>query len=167
MCHDGLIQDLTVSRTVSPSLRVSGGAVRGADDPFNFGFRAKSAESRARGRKSEILNGRLAQVRSRPSSLPERLGRLSFKEAREEGSGSAVGMSVRARGCVATTDVWRRTTRARAKHAVSRRSSPAAEPRAPPAASRHHRRSAERTAARDERDCWRVWPYGMLAIDLM
>ena len=31
-------------------------------DPFNFGFRAKSAESRARGRKSEILNGRLAQI---------------------------------------------------------------------------------------------------------
>ena len=62
MCHDGLIQDLTVSRTVSPSLRVSGGAVRGADDPFNFGFRAKSAESRARGLKSEILNGRAAMM---------------------------------------------------------------------------------------------------------
>ena len=31
-------------------------------DPFNFGFRAKSAESRARGRQSEILNGRLAMI---------------------------------------------------------------------------------------------------------
>ena len=31
-------------------------------DPFNFGFRAKSAESRARGLKSEILNGRAAMM---------------------------------------------------------------------------------------------------------
>jgi len=31
-------------------------------DPFNFGHRAKSAEKKARGLKSELLNGRLAQI---------------------------------------------------------------------------------------------------------